>query len=141
MTTMTDMIETFGEPISMYTSDQAVDDGMLVEAAPDQFGTSLLVTRAVFDAVWPPELVLDALEPGEPDTSRQPRHEDGRTYLQRMIPLLQDAAMIAQAHAKRHPRWGGEIITKGLEGNVTGQEVWIARNDRGGLTLMFPSDN
>ena len=135
---MNSLTEIFGEPISVYTTDQAVDDGMLVEAAPDQFGPSLLVTRAVFDAVWPPELVLDA---DEPDTGREPRHDDGRTYLQRMIPFLQDAAMIAQVHVKRHPRWGGEIITKGLEGNVTGQDVWIARNDRGGLTLMFPSDN
>ena len=38
------------EPISTYTADQAIDDGVLVVAAPEQFGSKLLVTRAVFKA-------------------------------------------------------------------------------------------
>ena len=46
------------EPISTYTADQAIDDGVLVEAAPEQFGPKVLVTRAVFNAVWP-EALLD----------------------------------------------------------------------------------
>ncbi len=45
------------EPIATYTADQAIDDGVLVVAAPEQFGPKLLVTRAVFDAVWPAELL------------------------------------------------------------------------------------
>ena len=51
-----------------------------------------------------------------------------------MIPLLQDALMICKAKPNDH------LWTKGLEGNVTGKDVWIALNERGGITLMFPED-
>lgn len=117
------------EPISTYTADQAVDDGTLVEAAPTQYGPAVLFTRGVFEAA-------------KPDDSSG-RDEQGikgeRTYLQRAIPLIQDALMICKAQPNRD----GEpehLWTKGLEGNVTGQDVWIARNERGGITLMFPED-
>ena len=113
------------EPISTYTVDQAIEDGILVEAAPDQFGPKVLVTRAVFDAVWPAEL-LDQEIDVDP--------KDGLTYLQKMIPLLQDALMICRANPNDH------LWTNGLEGNVTGRDVWIALNERGGITLMFPED-
>ncbi len=112
------------EPIATYTADQAIEDGVLVVAAPDQFGPKLLVTRAVFNAVWP-EALLDR----EADVD-----EDGRTYLQKMVPLLQDALMVCRANPNDH------LWTNGLEGNVTGKDVWIALNERGGITLMFPED-
>lgn len=121
---MTDLTEIFGDPISVYTSDEAVDDGMLVEAAPDQYGPKILFTRAVFDAVWPPELV----------DNDDDRHPDGRTYLQRAIPLIQDALLICRGRPNDH------LWTAGLEGNVTGRDVWIGLNERGGITLMFPED-
>ena len=57
------------EPISTYTSDQAIEDGILVEAAPMQFGPKLLVTRAVFNAVWP-EALLDRDADVEPMLTR-----------------------------------------------------------------------
>jgi hypothetical protein len=44
--------------------------------------------------------------------------------------------MIAQAGQKKDPN--EYLWTKGLEGNVTGQTVWIGMNEKGGITLMFP---
>ena len=119
------------EPISTYTSDQAVDDGMLVEAAPKQFGPAVLFTRAVFDAVYPGS---------EDDPRDNPLDEHGRNYLQRAIPLIQDALLICKARPKHADGSPEHLWTKGLEGNVTGREVWIGKNERGGITLMFPED-
>ncbi len=100
------------EPISVYTSRQAVEDGILVEPYPDKFPDWLL-TRAVFEAV---ETV-----------------QDGRDLSQKLIPLLMDAGWIVR-------RRQDHLHTKGLEGNVTGQAVWIGANDLGAYTLMFPED-
>ena len=112
---MTSLSDDFGEPISTYTDDQAIDDGFLVVAAPDQYGPKILLSRAVFE-------VLDA------DT-------DDQTYLQTVIPLIMDALMICRARPHDH------LWTRGLDGNVTGRDVWIALNGLGGITLMFPEDN
>ena len=111
---MSDLTEMFGEPISTYTSTEAVDDGFIVVAAPDQYGDKTLFTRALFEAI-------EAID-------------DGRTYLQKAIPLIQDALMICKADPTDH------LWTKGLEGNVTGKTVWIGLNELGGITLMFPED-
>ena len=32
------------------------------------------------------------------------------------------------------------LWTKGLEGNVTRNKLWIALNDAGGITIMYPED-
>ena len=112
---MTEFAEQFDNPISTYTSDQGVEDGFLVIAAPNGYGTRVLFTRAVFEAV-------DGAD------------GDGRTYEQKAIPLINDAVMICRGDPKEH------LWTKGLEGNVTGREVWVAKNESGGLTLMFPED-
>ena len=111
---MTSPADDYGEPISTYTDDQAIDDGFLVVAAPDQYGPKILLSRAVFE-------VLDA------DT-------DDQEYLQKVIPLIQDALMICRARPHDH------LWTRGLDGNVTGRDVWIALNGRGGITLMFAED-
>ncbi len=118
------------EPISTYTSDQAVADGVLVEAAPMQYGPAVMFTRGVFEAVNS-EVNSASLTTGTTEYQRD--------YLQRAIPLIQDALMMCKAQPNRD----GEpehLWTKGLEGNVTGRDVWIGRNERGGITLMFPED-
>ncbi len=55
-------------------------------------------------------------------------------YRQRVVPLLMDAAMVIQGRPDDH------LWTEGLEGNLTGSTLWIARNDLGGFTIMFPED-
>lgn len=106
--------ELFGEqPISIYSDAQAIDDGQLVEPFPDKF-PGWLFTAGVHAAI-------EAAIAGT-----------ARTYPQAAIPLLMDAAMIVRA--KRD-----HLHTKGLYGNVTGQEVWIGQNERA-YTLMFPSE-
>ena len=111
---MNELTEFFGEPISVYTAEQAIDDGILVDASFDGRFPGCLFTRGVFEAI---EAV-----------------NDDRTLAQRAIPLLMDAAMIV----KRKP--DDRLWTDGLFGNVTGRDVWIARNELGGLTLMFPDE-
>ena len=109
-----EMREYFGEPIYSYTDQQAIDDGVLVYPFPDKF-PGVLLTSAVHHAI---------------DAS-----DDGRDYAQKAIPLLMDAVMIVN-NGDREER----LFTKGLEGNVTGQDLWIGRNGMAGFTIMFPSD-
>ncbi len=103
----------FGEPISSYTSDDALEDGQLVEPFPDKF-PKFFLTDGVFRAI-------ERIEQG--------------TFEQKAIPLMVDAAMIVRAKPDDY------IWTKGLEGNVTNVTVWIGRNEKGGLTLMLPEEN
>lgn len=99
--------------ISSYTDEDAIEDGVLVRPFPEK-APKILFTAAVHAAI---EAV-----------------NDGRTYAQKAIPLILDAARIVGR------RVNDRLWTEGLEGNVTGQDLWIGRNGLGGLTLMFPSD-
>ncbi|MGB2985559.1 MAG: hypothetical protein WBE26_06720 [Phycisphaerae bacterium] len=104
-----------------YTAEQAIKDGVVVPASPDTH-PNWLFTRAVFEAITKlPELK------GEPVY--------GLTYRQRVVPLLQDVAMIASKHAGDHIYAGDELY-----GNLTGRTLWFAMNDLGGITIMFPED-
>lgn len=111
---MSEMTEIFGEPIATYTARQAIEDGVLVEPHPTRF-PGWLMTRGVYDTI---------VELGEGDE---------RCFGMRAIPLLMDARMIVM---KRRDH----LHTKGLEGNVTGKTVWIAENDLGAYTLLFPDE-
>lgn len=112
---MTDQTkEIFGEPIFTYTDEQAVEDGVLVHPFPRQF-PNVLLSNAIYEAI--------EAAPGD------------RTFAQKAIPLIQDAIMIVNKGPRDEYLW-----TKGLEGNVTNGEVWIARNGSKGITLMRPSD-
>jgi hypothetical protein len=104
------------EPIFEYTCENAVDDGTFVHPFPDKFPW-VLFTLSIHDAI---EQAIAGSE---------------RTYAQAAIPLIQDAVMIARKGPRDEYLW-----SKGLEGNVTGGDVWITLNDKGGLTLMRPSD-
>ena len=121
----------FGEPISAYTSRQAVDDGQLVEASRETH-PNVLLTRAVFDRIV--EREGWTWVPATDGTSRLSCTP--LEYRQRVVPLLMDAAMIVTGC--RDPE--EYLWTKGLEGNLTGKSLWIARNDLGGFTIMFPED-
>lgn len=101
------------EPTHTYTSDEAIADGVLTEPYPDKF-PGWIITTGVHEAI--------AAKAG-----------DGRSYDQMLIPLLMDAQLITIA--KRD-----HLHTRGLEGNVTGEAIWIGVNEKGGYTLMFPSE-
>ena len=101
------------EIISEYTDQQAIEDGFVAEPYPDRFPGALF-TSAVHEAI---EAV-----------------DDGRTYEQKAIPLLMDAVLIVNSDRREH------LFTKGLEGNVTGQTLWIGRNGMNGFTIMLPNE-
>ena len=99
--------------ISTYTEEQGIEDGMFVQPFPDKFPGALF-TSAVHEAI-------EALD-------------NGQTYEQRAIPLLMDAVTIVNSDRREH------LFTTQLEGNVTGQTLWIGRNGMNGFTIMLPSD-
>jgi len=113
-----DMTEMFGEPISVYTDEQAIADGVLVAVDKVRF-PGCLFTQAVHTAI------MDEVEKG------------GRTYEQIAIPLMMDVIAIAE-----NPKNAGESLYTGndLEGNVTGKTLWFEMNGLGGITVMFPED-
>lgn len=102
----------FGDVVHTYSAAAAISDGYLVQPAPTKFPNWLL-SRAVHDAIE--------------------QHADSRTYDQRVIPLIMDGIRITRRHRD-------DLHTKGLEGNITGRELWIASNELGGYTILFPED-
>jgi len=122
-----DMTEMYGEPISTYTDQDGIDDGMLVEVDKDRF-PGCLFTIAVYDKIM--EKVGYLVRRDGIDTAQ--------AYLQVAIPLMMDVVMVS-----RDPRNRGETLYTGndLEGNVTGKTLWFAANQSGGITVMFPEDN
>jgi hypothetical protein len=110
---MSEQEDLFGPVISTYTSEQAIEDGFLCQPYPNKF-PGWCFTAGVHAAIE--------------------AKDDGRTYAQKAIPLLMDAAMIVRAQP------GDHLYTKGLFGNVTDKEVWIGANELGGFTLMFPDE-
>ena len=113
------MTKASGEAIYSYTEEQAIDDGILVQPIPDK-DPRLLLTAALYERLE--EVAI----------------ERGVEVHQVTVPLIMDASLIVQAGQKKDPN--EYLWTKGLEGNASGQEVWVAKNGMGGFTVMFPSD-
>src|SRR5213594_3659254 len=109
---MSDQIdEFFGEPISTYTDQQALADGVLV-AVPGEGGVNR-VTRAVFDHF------ADAMG-SSPVTGP----------VTNIGPLLDAIRAMLQVE----PDDGWRV------GTYAGKKLWLIPNETGGLTLMFPED-
>lgn len=100
----------FGEPIHAYTSDQAIEDGVLHHPYPTRWPW-LLITGSVHAAC---------------------KNSKGQTYDQALTPLLMDCIMAVQSNKKSDP----PIV---LEYTVAGT-VWIMPNEKGGMTVMKPED-
>lgn len=110
------------EIISSYGVEQACEDGEMVRV-DNIFGLTISPgIWAMTNGVWA------AIE----------KKTDARTMPQRVVPFLNDAFMVVIAKLQRKP--DEYLITKGLEGNVTGRDVWIAKNESGGWTIMFPDE-
>lgn len=116
----------FGEPISVYTDKQAIDDGVLDEVDAERF-PNCLFTQAVHAAIMEKVGYL----------SRRDKITSEQAYLRVAIPLMTDVVMVAKS-----PKNAGESLYTGndLNGNVTGKTLWFAMNGLGGITVMFPED-
>jgi hypothetical protein len=101
-----------------YTTEQAIDDGVLVHPYPERWPW-LLITIGVWESV------TEELRKGQ------------RNYDQVLVPLLQDCIMQVQKLMRKHPE--GVDFAK-LHHTVAG-EVWIKPNDKGGMTVMLPSED
>ena len=112
-----DIQDFFGEPISVYTEDQAIEDGVLHHLWPEQWPW-LLVTETAY---------REACEVA-----------DGRSvkWDQVLVPLVMDAIMETQRVMKLNPRC--DLVE--LEHTAVGT-VWIRPNAKGGMTIMKPEDN
>jgi hypothetical protein len=108
-----DLTEMFGEPISVYTDEQAVADGVLIHPYPQRWPW-LLISLQVHAAC--------------------DKKKHGRTYDQCAVPLLMDCIMAAQAAQKSKKK--PPIV---LEGTVAGT-VWIMPNGMGGMTVLNPEE-
>ncbi|HUU36718.1 MAG TPA: hypothetical protein VMW46_00770 [Candidatus Desulfaltia sp.] len=123
-----DLEEIFGEPISIYTSAQAEEDGFLVRTG-DPFINYM--TQAVYERM---------VEAKMPD----PEIVAGMNRIERAL-----------VDAKRHALFRGLVIGAKLEvmkierekGQdwfykvaLNGQDYFVAQNETGAYTLMFPED-
>jgi len=122
--------------IYRYSDQDAVDDGVLIDVSE-----SVKITRGRWFVTQGVHCAIENID-------------DVRTYDQKMIPLVMDAMFIVDAKIldimKKLDKAQitvddlidnqGDLFCSGLEGNVTGQDVWIGMNSSGGYTLMFPSE-
>lgn len=98
------------EVIFRYTSEQAIEDGVLYHPFPQRWPW-LLITASVHAAC---------------------SSDEGRTYEQALVPLLMDCIMEVKGNPSEDRLWT-------LDHTVAGT-VWIAVNEKGGLTVMKPED-
>ena len=101
----------FGEPISVYTDAQALDDGVLV-AVPGDGGVNR-ATRAVFDHF------TESL---------------GTSPITGTVTNIGPLMDGIRAMLRIEPDDGWRV------GEYQGRELWLIPNELGGLTLMFPED-
>ena len=100
--------------ISTYTTEQAIDDGVLIHPYPKEWKW-LLITPNIHKCC-----------------EFDPTSKDSRTYDQKLKPLLMDCIMAAQAAGRKKP----PLV---LEHTVAGK-VWIMPNEQGGMTVMTPEE-
>ena len=108
-----EMEEIFGPVISVYSTEQAVEDGYLHHPYPERWPW-LLITENVAQAC---------------------ESDPNRSFDQACVPLLMDCIMQAQAK-----KLGPDNDLAELEHTVAGT-VWIRPNEKGGMTVMQPSEN
>ena len=112
---MSNLNELFGEVISEYTEEMAIDDGVLHHLWPER---------------WPWLLVTNTVH------AEASRVDDGRDLDQVLVPLAMDAIMEVQRVMKANPRV--DLVT--LEHTAVGT-VYVRPNSKGGMTIMKPEDN
>jgi len=114
--------ELFGKPISVYTSDQAEDDGFLVRIKDNDIN---YMTRSVFDECIDKFLIKD---------------DDGNvlngfpTALNLMYKLISSVkAEVVKIQNEKGLDWFYSIEARGWK-------FFVCQNETGKYTLMFPED-
>ena len=105
--------------VSSYGIEQAVADGIMIQPYPEKWPW-LCVSIGVWAAIED--------------------QNDGRTMDQKLIPFLTDVIMFVQAKHRRNNQDPETEWFGGLDGNVTGRDVWFSVNDKGGLSVYFPEE-
>jgi len=111
--------------IYAYTTDQAIEDGELIHPYPCRWPW-LLITRGIDEACM-----------NAADFDAFSEVKVGRNYEQVLVPLLLDCIMQVRKLMEQHPE--GVNFAK-LSHTVAG-EVWVKPNDKGGMTVMLPSED
>lgn len=130
------LYELFGEPISIYTRQQAIDDGFLIDVSVTARGAGFRVPVALTRAAW-----ADCVEWTEADSKRQTyQDESGR---------LCDVLWMAWLAARR----GGESIRyrfyrvprggRGVRPRLVELKAVIGPGDQGEpvITIMLPGED
>ena len=112
--------EFWGEPISVYTSSQAEEDGILVATEHRLINYA---TRTVFERSISP-FAIDGL--WEKFASSK------EAYEKHLLAKLIESAILEVQKLKRQD-WFYNI-------NIRGWDLFCAQNETGGFTLMFPED-
>ncbi|MGB7295139.1 MAG: hypothetical protein WBC70_06065 [Candidatus Aminicenantales bacterium] len=122
--------DVFGEPISVYTSAQAEDDGLLVRTKDPVIN---YMTRAVYEREV--EAKMPALSPEE--YSRMTPFE---RYLHdgKRIALFRGLIIGAKLEVLKIRKEKGEDWFYKVK--LGGQDYFVAQNETGAYTLMFPDD-
>lgn len=105
--------------VSIYTCEQAVKDGVLIHPYPKR---------------WPWLLISIGVHQ---DCSKM---DAGRNYDQCLVPLCMDAIMAAKAAQEKQRKGKTVSLPLILEGTIAGR-VYVAPNDRGGLTICKPEED
>jgi hypothetical protein len=105
--------EFWGKPISVYTSNQAEEDGLLVST-----GHPLInyITHTVFERCIKPFVTEDICEA-------------------KLIKELIESA-IFEIKKFKQPDWMYSITVRGCKG----WKLWVCQNETSGYTIMFPED-
>lgn len=119
-----DIQDLFGEPISIYSEEQAIEDGVLHHIEPEAWPW-LLVTDTVYRAT---EAVAE---------ERGHHQSNGNVHVDPVLyPLVTDAILETQRIMKL--RKDCDLIV--LEHTAVGT-VYVRPNSKGGMTIMKPEDN
>ncbi len=103
--------------ISVYSTDQAIEDGVLHHPYPSE---------------WPWLLVTDAVWKSAQNVSLN-RRVDFRDVLR---PFLGDCILAVQYAMRQTP----DVDLVKVQGTCVGT-VWVRPNDKKGMTVMFPEDH
>jgi len=116
----------FGEVLSTYTSNQAVEDGFLVEIKSDRFPECNLMTRNLFDRLEKIAFERNLKRVFPIDTM----------YLINCM-MLCGNKIYSEQDFKDDQDKNFFVLPKTDEGIV----VWFVRNEHGKLTAMLPEDH
>ena len=121
-----ELSEFYGEPISIYTAEQAVEDGVLVDIRRWRMKYHGLPIQYVTRTLW------DVMEPFmlfDPETEKREFEQQWRDTIRTELKMAVDYADFAWEI------WGIHYVL------LLGEHaVWMLVNATGGWTLMLPGD-